>query len=78
MNIKRLNSTPCQLTSHVAHCVWVVERGKKRRGGLLTWLEWLFCSCAIVYGGVLRAALQQHRAFDTWKKATSEVLLAVT
>lgn len=35
---------------------------KRERGGLLTWLEWLFCSCAIISGGALRAALQQHTA----------------
>lgn len=28
------------------------------RGGLLTWLEWLFCSCAIICGGTLGAVLQ--------------------
>lgn len=33
---------------------------KIERGGLLTWLEWLFSSCAIICGGALRAALQHH------------------
>lgn len=52
---------------------------ERERGGLLTWLEWLFCSCAIISGGVLRAALQHHfSSSHTCRKITaSEVPSAV-
>lgn len=33
-----------------------------RIGGLLSWLSWFFCSCAIICGGALRAVLQ-HLTF---------------
>lgn len=51
--------------------IGVVEREKKSEiGGLLTWLEWLFCSCAIICGGALRAALQHqtvlHTSLEKW------------
>lgn len=43
---------------HPTVCGW---RGMER-DGLLTWLQWPFCSCAIICGGALRAALQHHAA----------------
>lgn len=36
------------------------------RGGLLIWLEWLFCSCAIICGGGLRAALQDKTVLEAF------------
>lgn len=30
------------------------------RGGLLTWLEWLVGSCAIICGGALTAEIQRY------------------
>lgn len=56
--------------------VWVreEENSEGERGGLLTRLKWLFCSCAIICGGVLRAMLQHHTAPHT----SAEVLSTVT
>lgn len=67
--------------TNIPPCVGGGEGEKeKERGGLLTWLEWLFCSCAIICGGVLRAALQHHTVLhiSMEKMATSEVPSAVT
>lgn len=57
-------------------CVWEVTGRKEReRGGLLTWLEWLFCSCAIICGGALRAALQHQTVRHTFVKKWPPMLM---
>lgn len=54
-----------QAHKHPTVCRWWRGRKEYERGGLLTWLEWLLYSCAIICGGALRAALQHHAVLLT-------------
>lgn len=51
---------------HTSILLCVGSEGGEKRGREVAcspdWLEWLFCSCAIICGGALRAELQHHTA----------------
>lgn len=76
LTVYRFLDMHCFFSGHKPRFVVVGKAKDCKIGGLLSWLSWFFCSCAIICGGALRAVLQ-HLTF-LYQKGVIGVPLAVT